>query len=301
MSINPNDNNGSIREGLVAALMAYLFWGVFPIYFKIIDGVPSEEVFAHRIFWSVPFGLLILYLSKQLGELWQVLLNKKKIIYLALTSILISINWYIYILAVQTDEILQASLGYYINPLMYVLVGILFLGEKLRTGQIIAILIAAIGVLILTLSAGKLPWISISLATSFTLYGVMRKKIEVSAMVGLFIETLFILPFAFMYILALTKNGQLFFSLDKPSMAILLVMAGPLTIFPLFFFSYAAKRLKLTTIGMMQFLSPSMQFVVALIYGESLSGASLICFIFIWIAIIVFIYDAFEEGAIDSY
>ena len=301
MSINPNDNNGSIREGLVAALMAYLFWGVFPIYFKIIDVVPSEEVFAHRIFWSVPFGVLILYLSKQLGELWQVLLNKRKIIYLALTSILISINWYIYIVAVQTDEILQASLGYYINPLMYVLVGILFLGEKLRTGQIIAILIAAIGVLILTLSAGKLPWISISLATSFTLYGVMRKKIEVSAMVGLFIETLFILPFAFMYILVLTKNGQLFFSLDKPTMASLLVMAGPLTIFPLFFFSYAAKRLKLTTIGMMQFLSPSMQFVVALIYGERLTGASLICFIFIWIAIIVFIYDAFEEGALDSY
>ena len=301
MPINPNDNNGSIREGLVAALMAYLFWGVFPIYFKIIDVVPSEEVFAHRIFWSVPFGLLILYLSKQLGELWQVFQNKKKIIYLALTSILISINWYIYIVAVQTEEILQASLGYYINPLMYVLVGILFLGEKLRTGQIIAILIAAIGVIILTLSAGKLPWISITLATSFTLYGVMRKKIEVSAMVGLFIETLFILPFAFMYILALTENGQLFFSLDKPSMALFLVMAGPLTIFPLFFFSYAAKRLKLTTIGMMQFLSPSMQFVVALIYGESLSEASLICFIFIWIAIIVFIYDAFEEGALDSY
>ena len=301
MNINPNNINGSIREGLVAALMAYLFWGIFPIYFKIIDAVPSEEVFAHRIFWSVPFGLLILYLSKQLGELWQVLLNKKKIIYLALTSILISINWYIYIVAVQTDEILQASLGYYINPLMYVLVGILFLGEKLRVGQIIAILIATIGVIILALSAGKLPWISISLASSFTLYGVIRKKIEVSAMVGLFIETLFILPFAFMYILVLTKNGQLSFTLDKPTMAFLLIMAGPLTIFPLFFFSFAAKRLKLTTIGMMQFLSPSMQFVVAFIYGERLSTAGLICFVCIWVAITIFVYDALEEGAIDSY
>ena len=301
MNINPNNINGSIREGLGAALMAYLFWGIFPIYFKIIDAVPSEEVFAHRIFWSVPFGLLILYLSKQLGELWQVLLNKKKIIYLALTSILISINWYIYIVAVQTDEILQASLGYYINPLMYVLVGILFLGEKLRVGQIIAILIATIGVIILALSAGKLPWISISLATSFTLYGVIRKKIEVSAMVGLFIETLFILPFAFMYILVLTKNGQLSFTLDKPTMAFLLIMAGPLTIFPLFFFSFAAKRLKLTTIGMMQFLSPSMQFVVAFIYGERLSIAGLICFVCIWVAITIFVYDALEEGAIESY
>ena len=245
MSINPNDNNGSIREGLVAALMAYLFWGVFPIYFKIIDVVPSEEVFAHRIFWSVPFGLLILYLSKQLGELWQVFLNKKKIIYLALTSILISINWYIYIVAVQTDEILQASLGYYINPLMYVLVGILFLGEKLRTGQIIAILIAAIGVLILTLSAGKLPWISISLATSFTLYGVMRKKIEVSAMVGLFIETLFILPFAFMYILVLTKNGQLFFSTRQANYGLFVGNGRPINHFSTFFLFLCGKKIEI--------------------------------------------------------
>ena len=288
-----SDKNKSTNDGLVAALMAYIFWGIFPIYFKIIDAVPTTEVFAHRIIWSIPFGFFILIVSNQWSEIKRVFKTPNILKFLVLSSSLISINWYIYILAVQSGEILQASLGYYINPLLYVLVGILFLNERLRISQMIAIVIATIGVLTLTFSSGKFPWISIVLATSFTLYGVIRKKVDIGAMPGLFIETLFILPFACLYMFYLFEINL--------NISLILILAGPFTIFPLFFFAYAAKRLKLTTIGMMQFLSPTMQFIIAFIYGERLTSAGIICFICIWLAIMLFIYDALKQDNMNEY
>ena len=296
-----SDKNKSTNDGLVAALMAYIFWGIFPIYFKIIDAVPTTEVFAHRIIWSIPFGFFILIVSNQWSEIKRVFKTPNILKFLVLSSSLISINWYIYILAVQSGEILQASLGYYINPLLYVLVGILFLNERLRISQIIAIGIAAIGVLTLTFSSGKFPWISIVLATSFTLYGVIRKKVDIGAMPGLFIETLFILPFACLYMFYLFENNVLYFGVNNLNISLILILAGPFTIFPLFFFAYAAKRLKLTTIGMMQFLSPTMQFIIAFTYGERLTSAGIICFICIWLAIMLFIYDALKQDNMNEY
>jgi chloramphenicol-sensitive protein RarD len=289
------------KTGLLSALVAYSFWGVMPVYFKIVDAVPSMEVFAHRVLWSVPFGLIVILIRKQWHEIKRAAINPNVIKFLFLSALLISTNWYLYIVAVQTNEILQASLGYYINPLLYVLVGVTFLNERLRTLQLVAIFIAAIGVLILTLSTGKFPWIAVSLAITFTAYGVIRKNVDVGAMPGLFIETIFILPFAIGYFYFLANNGTLFFGNDHLLDSFFLILAGPFTVFPLLFFAIAAKRLRLTTIGMMQFLAPTMQFVVALIYGEALSQASFICFICIWIAIIVFVYDAIGDGSLESY
>ena len=178
------------KQGLIAALIAYVCYGLLPIYIKSVDAVPSIEVLAHRIIWSVPFGLLIVLGRKQIPEIKAAFTDIRIMSLLFITALLIGVNWYIYIYSVQTNQVLQASLGYYINPLFYVLVGVIFLKERLRVLQAVAISIAAIGVLILTMSTGQFPWIAITLAASFTVYGVIRKNVAVGAMPGLFIETL---------------------------------------------------------------------------------------------------------------
>jgi chloramphenicol-sensitive protein RarD len=289
------------KQGLVAALVAYLCYGLLPIYIKMIDSIPSIEVLAHRIVWSVPFGLLIILGRRQIPEIKRALKDFRVMSFLIFTAFLIGMNWYIYIYSVQSDQVLQASLGYYINPLFYVIVGVAFLGEKLRLLQGIAILFASIGVLILTFSTGVFPWISITLAASFTVYGVIRKKIAVGAMPGLFIETIIICPCAFYYFFFITNSGFTFFTNNDISMIILLLFAGPITVIPLLCIAIALKKLRLTTVGMMQFLSPSMQFIVAVIYGEKLTQANMLCFGFIWLAIAVFIYDAVKVRDVSLY
>ncbi|MDG1713440.1 MAG: EamA family transporter RarD [Woeseiaceae bacterium] len=289
------------KQGLVAALVAYLCYGLLPIYIKMIDSIPSIEVLAHRIVWSVPFGLLIILGRRQIPEIKRALKDFRVMSFLIFTAFLIGMNWYIYIYSVQSNQVLQASLGYYINPLFYVIVGVAFLGEKLRPLQGIAILFASIGVLILTFSTGVFPWISITLAASFTVYGVIRKKIAVGAMPGLFIETIIICPCAFYYFFCITNSGFTFFTNNDISMIILLLFAGPITVIPLLCIAIALKKLRLTTVGMMQFLSPSMQFIVAVIYGEKLTQANMLCFGFIWLAIAVFIYDAVKVRDVSLY
>ena len=289
------------KQGLIAALIAYVCYGLLPIYIKSVDAVPSIEVLAHRIIWSVPFGLLIVLGRKQIPEIKAAFTDIRIMGLLFITALLIGMNWYIYIYSVQTNQVLQASLGYYINPLFYVLVGVIFLKEKLRVLQAVAISIAAIGVLILSMSTGQFPWIAITLAASFTVYGVIRKNVAVGAMPGLFIETLIICPLALAYFYHITQGGFAIFANNDSSMIGLLLLAGPITVIPLLLFAVAARKLRLTTIGMMQFLSPTMQFIIALFYGESLSVPSMICFSCIWLAISIFIYDAVTKKDINSY
>ncbi|MDB2544013.1 EamA family transporter RarD [Woeseiaceae bacterium] len=289
------------KQGLIAALIAYVCYGLLPIYIKSVDAVPSIEVLAHRIIWSVPFGLLIVLGRKQIPEIKAAFTDIRIMGLLFITALLIGMNWYIYIYSVQTNQVLQASLGYYINPLFYVLVGVIFLKEKLRVLQAVAISIAAIGVLILTMSTGQFPWIAITLAASFTVYGVIRKNVAVGAMPGLFIETLIICPLALAYFYHITQGGFAIFANNDSSMIGLLLLAGPITVIPLLLFAVAARKLRLTTIGMMQFLSPTMQFIIALFYGEILSVPSMICFSCIWLAISIFIYDAVTKKDINSY
>ncbi len=283
------------REGLVTALIAYSLWGVFPIYFKLVQSVQPTEVLVHRIVWAVPFGALIIHLRKQWPDVRQTFASSQTLLWLALAALAISANWFIYIWAVQQEEILQASLGYYINPLMYVIVGVLFLKERLRRPQVLSVLLAAIGVTYLTIRVGQFPFAAVSLALLFTLYGVIRKQVAIGAMPGLFIETLMMLPFAMAWLGWLMLSQQAAFAGSTISMSLLLTLAGPLTVVPLLMFATAARRLSLTVVGLMQFIVPTLQFIVALYYGEILTTAHLVCFGCIWVAVAIFSIDAYYQ------
>lgn len=281
------------REGLLAALIAYLLWGLFPIYFLIVASVAPVEVLAHRIVWAVPFGALIIHLRRQWSEVRLALISARMMFWLGLAAVFISANWLIYIWAVQNEQVLQTSLGYYINPLMFVLVSVAFLGERLRRPQIISVWLATIGVAYLTITGGEFPIIALSLATLFTLYGVIRKQVAVGAMPGLFVETLLLLPIATGWLIWLLQSEQAAFGTAGWSISGLLILAGPVTVVPLLLFAIAARQLTLTTIGFMQFIAPTLQFFVGIYFGEELTMPNLICFVFIWTAVAIFSIDAF--------
>jgi chloramphenicol-sensitive protein RarD len=284
------------RDGMISALIAYLLWGVLPLYFILVKDVSSLEVLAHRIIWAVPFGALIIYLRKQWQEVGRALTHPGMLLYLSTSALLIAGNWLVYIWAVQSDQIFQASLGYYINPLLFAVVGVFLLGEKLRSPQIAAVALAALGVGILTVSGGELPAVALFLGTSFTIYGVIRKRVVIGGMPGLFIETLVLLPVAVVYLIFLLTHGQAVFWGAGTGRSLILVMAGPFTVIPLLFFALAARRLKLSTLGMMQFIAPSIQFLIGVLYGEQLTTAHLICFGCIWTAVLLFSWDAWRSS-----
>ena len=286
----------SAREGVIIGLLAYTMWGLFPVYFKILDSVNPTEMLAHRVLWAVPFGALIISWRRQWPEIRQVLTDKTTLGWLCLAALAISVNWLIYIWAVQNEQIFETSLGYYINPLMYVLAGVVLLGERLRRLQLFAVVLAFVGVMILTISGGELPWVSISLALLFTLYGTIRKQIAVGAMPGLFIETMMLLPFALIWMLWLLANSQASFASGDLTISSLLILAGPITVLPLLCFAVAARRLPLTTIGFIQFLAPTLQLGIGIYYGEHLTTAHLFCFGFIWAAVAFFSVDAIIAG-----
>ncbi len=288
--------DAEIRSGVLLGLLAYTLWGVFPVYFKWIEMVAPLEVMAHRILWAVPFGALIIFARRQWREVRGALVDRSMLIWLTLSALSISVNWLIYIWAVQNARIFEASLGYYINPLMYVAVGVLFLGERLRRLQLIAVVLAAIGVAYLTFSGGIFPWVALSLAALFTAYGVIRKQVAIGAMPGLFVETSLLFPFAFVFMGVLMASGTASFASGDTGLSSLLVLGGPVTVIPLLLFAIAAKRLSLTTVGFMQFIAPTLQFFTGLYYGEQLTTPHLVCFGLIWSAVVFFSYDAIVAG-----
>lgn len=283
------------RNGVIAGLVAYLLWGVLPIYFKLVGEVSSMEVLTHRIVWSVPFGALIIAARRQWPEVRRALRHRGTFGLLALSAVLIAGNWLVYIYAVQQGHIFQASLGYYMNPLLFALVGIVFLGEQVRTGQVLAIVLAAIGVAVLTFSAGELPRIALFLGVSFTIYGIIRKRVVVGGMPGLFIETLVLLPLFAFYLGRLVATGDAAFGGADSTMTFLLLLAGPITVLPLLCFALAARRLNLTTVGMMQFIAPTLQFLIGVAYGERLTAPHVFCFACIWTAVGLFVYDVWRN------
>jgi chloramphenicol-sensitive protein RarD len=289
---DPENAHRDTRDGIWSGVIAYTVWGVLPIYFLILKSVPSTEILVHRIIWAVPFGALIIHFRHQWTDVRGALMHKAVLLWLIVAAMVIAINWFIYIVAVQTGQIFQASLGYYINPLIYVLVGVVFLGERLRRFQLAAVVLATIGVLILTFSGGQFPAISFAIAISFTIYGVIRKQVVVGGMPGLFIETLVLIPFAFAWLVWAMWTQQAAFGAGNYGLDGMLLLAGPVTVIPLLFFALAARRLPLSTLGFMQFIGPTLQFGVALVYGESLSTPHLICFAFVWMGVIVFSVDA---------
>jgi len=294
--MTPADSTAHARTGVLLGLAAYTMWGVFPVYFKLVQEVPTLEVLAHRVVWAVPFGALIIMARRQWSEVRRALTHPAMLGWLGLAALSISANWLIYIWAVQNDRIFEASLGYYINPLMYVLVGVAFLKERLRGLQIAAVLCAAVGVLYLTVSGGVFPWVALSLATLFTAYGVIRKRIVIGAMPGLFVETVLLLPFALAGLIWLVGSQQAAFAAGDGRLSALLMLGGPLTVMPLLLFATAARRLTLTTVGFLQFVAPTLQFCTGLYYGETLTSAHLVCFSLIWCAVVLFSLDAVRAG-----
>lgn len=294
MSSNFGDKEA--RAGVFIGLLAYFMWGIFPVYFKWIASVAPLEVLGHRVVWAVPFGALIILARRQWPEVSRALVDRTMLAWLALAALCISTNWLIYIWAVQNDRIFETSLGYYINPLMYVGVGVVLLGERLRRLQVVAVILASFGVLFLTVSGGGFPWVALSLAGLFTAYGVIRKKIAIGAMPGLFIETLLLFPAAALWMTWLVATQQASLTAGDGGLSALLVLGGPVTVLPLLFFAIAAKRVTLTTIGFMQFLAPTLQFLTGLYYGEHLTTAHLVCFGSIWAAVLFFSIDAFRAG-----
>lgn len=283
---------------MVSAIIAYFLWGAFPLYFVLVKDVSAYEVLVHRIIWAVPFGALIIHLRHQWAEVICALQQRRTFMFLILSAILITGNWLVFIRAVQLEQINQASLGYYINPLMFTLAGVVIFGERLRQAQTAAIVLAAIGVGVLTFSGGEFPVIALIIGVTFASYGVIRKQVVVGGMPGLFIETLVLLPLALGYLVWIMLAGEAAFSFGNPSLSGILLLAGPLTVIPLLFFALAARRLKLTTLGMMQFIAPTLHFIIAVIYGEELTTAHIICFGLIWIAVVLFSVDAWRTNRV---
>jgi len=286
-----------IASGFAAGVAAYVIWGVFPAYFKWTETISPLEILSHRVVWAVPFAALIIACRRQWPDVLQIIKQPKTLAIFALTAFLIAANWGVYIWAVQIDQIYQASLGYYINPIINVMFGIILFKERLNGWQKIAVALAILGVLILTLYGGVFPMISLILAGTFGAYSVLRKKVAAGAMPGLFIETLLLLPFGLFYLLWLYKTGELHFLYqDSFTLDALMVIAGPLTVIPLFFFAVAARRMPLSSLGFLQYIGPTMQFALGVYYGEAFTLSHALCFGCIWIAVIIFSYGAWVKS-----
>jgi chloramphenicol-sensitive protein RarD len=278
--------------GIIYTMGAYILWGILPIYWKWIDEVPALEILAHRVIWSFIFVLLIVVVLKRkiLKNFFQVQMSQKKTwLGLFLASLFISINWFTYIYAVNTNHIVEASLGYYINPLIAVLLGVFVLREKVNKMQAISFIIAGIGVLYMTISVGKIPWISLILALSFGFYGLSKKLIKVDSILGLLLETLFILPFALLFLAYLDLNNQHTFSTGSLTIDLLLIGSGVATAIPLLWFGIGAQKIPLYLVGFLQYISPTISLILGVVmYGETFTTDHLVTFACIWIAIAMF-------------
>ena len=290
------DSHARARAGILMGLGAYTLWGVMPLYFKAIGQVPAMEIVSHRILWSLFLLAGLATVWKKWTPIRKALTTPRLAMILAVTTILIGINWLVYIYAVVSGHVLEGSLGYYLNPLVNVLLGVFLLKEKLTRFQKGAVLLAAAGVAILAAGAGGALWISLTLAASFALYGFVRKVAPVDAIEGLAIETMFLAPLALGWIVWLQQTGQSHF-LVEPRTDILLVLGGAVTAIPLLLFTAAARRLPYSTLGFLQYVAPSLQFLLAVFaFGEPLTNAHIICFAAIWAALAIFVFEGVRMG-----
>jgi chloramphenicol-sensitive protein RarD len=289
------------RQGVIWAIGAYLVWGVLPIYWKWLGHVPSSEILTSRVLWAFVFTLLFVVVMRNsklllidIQTLWQ---NQKAFWSLFFASALISANWFLYIWAVNHNHLVETSLGYYINPLISVLLGIFFLKERLTAAQKLAFVIALVGVIILTISYGRFPWLAFALAISFAIYGLMKKTIPLDAVRGLTIETLFIVPFALIYYIYLFVTNQAIMFHDNLQTDLLLVLTGLATAIPLVLFAKGAQRIPLYMIGFLQYIAPtSMLFLGVIIYGETFNAIDFLSFSLIWLALILFTVSKVMEA-----
>jgi chloramphenicol-sensitive protein RarD len=290
------DDHARTRAGFLLGLGAYLLWGVLPLYFKALDHLLPSEIVAHRIVWSLVFLGTLVILWRRWPAIRLGLGSVRVMATLALTAVLIAGNWLVYVWAVLNGHLLEGSLGYYLNPLVNVLLGVLVLKERLTKAQTFAVVLAGTGVAVLAAGAGDAIWISLTLACSFALYGFFRKVAPVESLEGLSIETAFLAPIALGWILWLEGTGQGKLTSD-PVTTILIMLAGAATAIPLLLFTAAAKRLPYSTLGFLQYIAPSIQFLIAvLLFGEELTTAHALCFGAIWAALVIFAVDGVLNG-----
>lgn len=278
--------------GIIFAAGAYIVWGVLPIYWKMLGGVPALEILAHRVVWSFIFVLFIVILlkRKRLKDFFQNQMKQKKTwIGLLLASLFITVNWVTYIYAVNTNHIVEASLGYYVNPLIAVMLGVFVLREKINMTQTISFVIAGIGVLYMTLSIGKFPWIALVLALSFGFYGLSKKLIKVDSILGLLLETIFILPFAILFLTYLGVNDQNSFASVSLKTDLFLLGSGIATALPLIWFGIGAQKIPLYMVGILQYIAPTISLILGvMMYGEPFTKDHVVTFVCIWSAIAMF-------------
>jgi len=278
-----------MRKGALAGMGAYVLWGLFPIYWRLLERVPALEILAHRMIWSLVFVAVILTVQKDWRWLGLVLRNRKTVVTYTIAAILLSVNWGTYIWAVNAGYVVEASLGYFINPLVNVLLGVALLGEKLRAGQVVAVVLAGLGVVYLTVSYGSLPWISLVLAFTFGLYGLIKKTAALESMHGFSLETLVLFLPALVYLLYREAAGVGAFVHLGLVPTLLLILAGPVTSVPLLLFGYAARRVPLSMLGFLQYIAPTLQFILGVfVYIEPFPPARLVGFCIIWVALLVY-------------
>lgn len=282
------------RLGQVYAIFAFLFWGaIAPIYFKQVASVEPIEVLIHRIFWSFIILIPLLFITKQIEVFKLLIKDMKKLKYLAISTFFISLNWLVFIWAVANNKIIETALGYFINPLVSIFLGYLFFQERMSKYQNIAIFIAFFAVIYQVITLGTIPIVSLSLALSFAFYGMIRKKINVGSIVGLFTETLILMPFALIGIYYLISTNKISFLHSTLYIDLMLSLGGLITVIPLLLFNGAATRMKLSTLGFFQYIGPSCSFLLAIfIYKEELNFDKLITFCLIWIALVIFSLDS---------
>ena len=288
----------SNRNGALSALSAYLLWGFAPIYFKLLTDIEPGEILMHRVIWSTVFLLVMVILMKKWSQLVVICQQPKILLQLSLSASFLGVNWFLFIWAVNNNHLLDASLGYYINPLFNVILGMIFFNERLRRNQLIAVFLALVGVLIQLLALGTLPMISLVLASTFATYSLLRKKLPINAFIGLLIESLMMLPIALIYWFFFAESSTSNMAINTTSLNFTLIMAGIVTTAPLLFFTAAAKRLTLSTLGFFQYLGPSIMFLLATFYyQETMKSAELITFIFIWAALALYSLSSFKKRA----
>jgi chloramphenicol-sensitive protein RarD len=281
-----------MRNGMFFAAAAYILWGLFPVYFKLLKDIPPQQILMHRVLWSFLLLMGILGVRKQWRWLADIAKRPIVIAGFAASALLLSANWFLYIWAVNSGRVIDASLGYFMNPLVNVLLGYLLLGERLRAWQWCAVALAACGVLWLTWQSGHPPWIGLALAVSFGLYGLLRKTAALGALEGLALETMMLFPAALGYLIWLTLQQHNAFVAAPSSLQWLLIAAGPITAIPLLMFAIGARRIPMATLGLLQYMSPSLQLILGVwLYNEPFDHARMIGFIAIWAGLVVYSGD----------
>ena len=286
-----NKSHGNLA--LIAGVAAFTTWGLIPVYWKLMRSLPASQILAHRFVWTGVFLVGLLSWQKRWPEVKSTLRSRRAVWFCLSSGTAIALNWFLFIYAVNIGHVIETSLGYFMTPLVNVLFGAIFLRERLTRLQLISVTLAAAGVAYLTVGYGRFPWIALALCLSFGLYGLLRKQSGTAAVPGLFIETILLVPFAILFLITLQIRGQLQFISNGWFVTVVLMTTGIVTAVPLFWFGYAARNLRLTTLGFLQYLSPTGSFFLGVfLYHEPFTRAHLITFSLIWTALILFTYEA---------